>query len=49
MQFSAPPIELPTVDQTCEPEPGSFEGFIAGMSAKVDELLTAANWQLHLE
>ena len=49
MQLPTPPIELPTVDQTYEPEPGTFEGFIAGMSAKVDELLTAANWQPSLE
>lgn len=45
MRFAAPPIEFPTIEQTYEPEPSSFEGFIAGMSAKVDELLTAANWQ----
>jgi hypothetical protein len=49
MQLPTPPIELPTLDPTCEPEPASFEAFIAGMSAKVDELLTAANWQLNLE
>lgn len=49
MQPPTPPIELPNVDLTYEPEPGSLAGFIAGMSAKVDELLTAANWQPNLE
>jgi len=49
MQLPTPSLELPSVDPTYEPEPGSFEGFIAGMSARVDELLTAANWQLNLE
>jgi hypothetical protein len=49
MQQLTPPIELPNVNPTYEPEPGSFAGFIAGMSAKVDELLTAAHWQPNLE
>lgn len=49
MQLPTPPVELPSVDLTYEPEPGSLAGFIAGMSAKVDELLMAANWQPHLE
>jgi len=49
MQLPTPPVEPSAVDLTYEPEPASFEGFIAGMSAKVDELLTAANWQPSLE
>ena len=49
MQLPTPPVELPTVEATYDPEPGTLAGFIAGMSAKVDELLTAANWQPRLE
>ena len=49
MQLPTPPIELPNVDFTYESEASTFEGFIAGISAKVDELLTAANWLPNLE
>ena len=49
MQLPTPQIEVPNPDSADESEPGTFEGFIAGMSAKVDELLMAANWQPNLE
>jgi hypothetical protein len=39
------PIELPNVECDYQPDPASLAGFLAGLSRKVDELLSAANWQ----
>jgi hypothetical protein len=49
VQQPTPPIELPNVECDYQPEPSSLAGFIAGLSEKVDELLTAANWQPNLD
>lgn len=49
MQQPTPPIESPKVESDYEPEPESLAGFFLTLSDKVDELLSAANWQPRLE
>ena len=38
-------LRFPIEEVEYQPDPGSLAGFIAGMSERVDELLTAANWR----
>ena len=44
-----PKESLASREASYEPEPETVAGFIASMSNKIDELLTAANWQPNLE
>ena len=43
------PKEQQTREVSYQPEPDTVAGFIASMADRVDELLTAANWQPNLE
>lgn len=49
MQEPISPIQLPNVQCDYQPDPGSLAGFLVSLSEKVDELLTAANWQPKVE
>ena len=42
-------LRFPIEEVEYQPDPESLAGFIAGLAAKVDELLAAANWRPSLE
>jgi len=42
-------FRVPNEEVEYQPEPDSLAGFLASLPQKVDELLTAANWQPNLE
>ena len=42
-------FRIPNEEVEYQPEPGSLAGFLASLPEKVDELLTAANWQPNSE